>query len=197
MQLSFELENKELNEALRKLDKQRARRVIVRALNDTENKARTMLTEKARDTYAIKRSGFKHNVRLKRASSSNLAAYILVSGHANELKDFRVSPATYANGAARPAVYRAKVLQASGMKALTGDATHSKAFLVRFKSGHVTLVERTGKSRLPVKTLYSLSVPAMMGAKRVYGILRPEIGAVLEKQVERSLNFELSRGGGA
>lgn len=110
MQLSFELENKELNDALRKLDKQRARRVIVRALNDTENKARTMLAEKARDTYAIKRSGFKHNVRLKRASSSNLAAYILVSGHANELKDFRVSPATYANGAARPAVYRAKVL---------------------------------------------------------------------------------------
>ena len=96
MQLSFELENKELNDALRKLDKQRARRVIVRALNDTENKARTMLAEKARDTYAIKRSGFKHNVRLKRASSSNLAAYILVSGHANELKDFRVSPATYA-----------------------------------------------------------------------------------------------------
>lgn len=82
------------------------------------------------------------------------------------------------------------------MKALTGDSTHSKAFLVRFKSGHVTLVERTGKARLPVKTLYSLSVPAMMGAKRVYGILRPEIGAVLEKQVERSLNFELSRGGG-
>ena len=83
------------------------------------------------------------------------------------------------------------------MKALTGNSTRSKAFLVRFKSGHVTLVERAGKARLPVKTMYSPSVPAMMGAKRVYGILRPEIGAVLEKQVERSLNFELSRGGGA
>ena len=197
MQLEFTVEDKGFEAALRSLDKPTARRVMKRALNDTANKARTMLADKARETYAVKKSGFKRNARLKRASGGNLAAYILVSGKANELIDFRVNPASYATGAARPAVYRAKVLQASGMKALTGDAIHSKAFLVRFKSGHVTLVERTGKARLPVKNLYSLSVPAMMGAKRVYGILRPEIGAVLEKQVERSLNFELSRGGGA
>ena len=171
MQLEFTVEDKGFEAALRSLDRPTARRVMKRALNDTANKARTMLADKARETYAVKKSGFKRNARLKRASGGNLAAYILVSGKANELKDFRVNPASYATGAARPAVYRAKVLQAGGLKAL------------RKPSGG--------------KTLYSPSNPAMVGARRVYGVLRPEIGSMLEKQVERSLNFELSRGGGA
>lgn len=196
MQLEFTVEDKGFEAALRSLDKPTARRVMKRALNDTANKARTMLADKARETYAVKKSGFKRNARLKRASGGNLAAYILVSGKANELKDFRVNPASYATGAARPAVYRAKVLQAGGLKALRKPSV-GKAFMVRFKSGHVTIAEREGKARLPIKTLYSPSNPAMVGARRVYGVLRPEIGSMLEKQVERSLNFELSRGGGA
>ena len=187
MQLEFTVEDKGFEAALRSLDRPTARRVMKRALNDTANKARTMLADKARETYAIKKSGFKRNARLKRASGGNLAAYILVSGKANELKDFRVNPASYATGAARPAVYRAKVLQAGGLKALR-KPSGGKAFMVRFKSGHVTIAEREGKARLPIKTLYSPSNPAMVGAQRVYGVLRPEIG---------SMHFELSRGGGA
>ena len=134
MQLEFTVEDKGFEAALRSLDRPTARRVMKRALNDTANKARTMLADKARETYAIKKSGFKRNARLKRATGGNLAAYILVSGKANELKDFRVNPASYATGAARPAVYRAKVLQAGGLKALR-KPSGGKAFMVRFSRG--------------------------------------------------------------
>ena len=74
MQLEFTVEDKGFEAALRSLDKPTARRVMKRALNDTANKARTMLADKARETYAVKKSGFKRNARLKRASGGNLAA---------------------------------------------------------------------------------------------------------------------------
>ena len=111
---------------------------------------------------------------------------ISVTGKANRLKGFTVSPATLKEGTARPDVYKAKVVRANSPKPLIGKG--SKAFLTVFKKGGVGLVEREGKERYPIKSLYSLSDPQMIGSKiRVYKIVKPEIHGILEKELERQI----------
>ena len=49
-------------------------------------------------------------------------------------------------------------------------------------------MERTGKERYPIKSLYSLSDPQMIGSKiRVYKIVKPEIHNILERELERQI----------
>ena len=101
-------------------------------------------------------------------------------------KDFKVSPASPRTGAARPDVVKAKVLKASGMKALQkGDI---KAFVVRFKSGHVDVAQRQGPPRLPIKTLYSNSIPKMLGnEKRVFKVVKPNINKNLQENIDKQV----------
>ena len=54
--------------------------------------------------------------------------------------------------------------------------SNNKAFLVKFHNGHVSVAQRYGKARYPIKKLLSNSVPTMIGNKeRVFGVLEPEI----------------------
>lgn len=60
--------------------------------------------------------------------------------------------------------------------------------MTKFSSGHTAVVERHGKSRLPINELYSLSVPAMLGnEKRVYGVVGPSIESNLQSNVEKQV----------
>lgn len=78
----------------------------------------------------------------------------------------------------------------------------TKAFLVRFKSGHKAVAERTGVyksgegpghgSREHIKELSSVSVPQMVGnEKDVYNIVEPKMVTHLyhnlDKHIERML----------
>nr|DAF41704.1 MAG TPA: minor tail protein Z [Caudoviricetes sp.]DAP64031.1 MAG TPA: minor tail protein Z [Caudoviricetes sp.] len=163
-----------------------ARKITRWILNDTAKKARSLLFQQAKKTYTIKTSTFNKTTTLKKATKAHLVAVISVTGKANRLKGFTVTPATLKEGTARPDVYKAKVVRANSPKPLIGKG--SKAFLTVFKKGGVGLVEREGKERYPIKSLYSLSDPQMIGSKiRVYKIVKPEIHGILEKELERQI----------
>ena len=69
------------------------------------------------------------------------------------------------------------------------------AFVTQFSSRHKTLVQRTTKKRLPIKTLYSPSIPQMIGNEdEVYGIVQPQIQEMLWKHIYEEIDKELSRG---
>ena len=56
------------------------------------------------------------------------------------------------------------------------------------ESIHYALAQRKGKSRYPIKTLYSQSIPQMVGdEKRVYNIVSPEIEELLYKNINAGI----------
>ena len=81
---------------------------------------------------------------------------------------------------------KARVLQRGGLKSLEKNGI--KAFVIKFANGHASIAQRIGKPRLPIKILYSNSIPIMLGnEKRVYGIVEPKINEYLQKQIDRHI----------
>lgn len=154
--------------------KSESRRVLKNAVNDTARDAKKDLAKKAQETYAVKQGRFTKAMKTQNATESSLTATINVTGEQLELKDFKVSPATYRTGQDKPDVLKAKVLLSSSLKGLI--KSNNKAFLVKFRNGHVSVAQRYHKTRYPIKKLLSNSIPTMIGSKdRVYGVIEPEI----------------------
>lgn len=166
--------------------KKEAPKVLKNAINQTAKQARKDLATEAQKTYVVKSGRFNKAMKIKNATSGRLEATIKATGQVMSLKDYKVSPATMRTGPQRPEVVKAKVLKAGGMKSLQmGDL---KAFVVKFKSGHVAVAQRRGAARLPIKTLSANSIPKMIGnEKRVYGIVKPNIQKNLKANVEKQV----------
>ena len=60
-----------------------------------------------------------------------------------------------------------------------------KAFVTKFSSGHVAVVQRRGEERTPIKTFSTNSIPVMLkNERRVYGVVKPHIMQNLKQNVE-------------
>lgn len=152
--------------------KSESRKVLKNAVNATAKQAKSQLAEKAKETYVVKKSKFTKAMATKNATAAKPTATIEITGEQMELKDFKVSPATY-KPQNRPSVTKAKVLLSSSLKGLTSN---TKAFLVKFSTGHVSVAQRKGKARYPIKKLLSNSIPKMVGnQEKVFGVVEPDI----------------------
>lgn len=167
--------------------KSESRKVLKNAVNATAKQAQTDLASKAKETYAVKKGRFTKAMKLDKATESRQVATVRITGEQLELHDFKASPTSYRTGGSRPDVVKAKVLLSSAMKPLEkGDL---KAFLVKFQSGHVTIAQRRGKSRLPVKKLLSNSIPKMVGnQEKVYGVVEPHIYSNLMDNIMKEIS---------
>lgn len=186
--ITFEYDGDTLAKVEKKLGslKSEAPKALKNAINATAKQARKELAQEAQKTYVVKTGDFNKAMTIKNATAGSLEAVIKARGAPLPLKSFKVSPASARTGAARPDVVKAKVLKASGMKALQkGDI---KAFVVRFKSGHVDVAQRQGPPRLPIKTLYSNSIPKMLGnEKRVFKVVKPNINKNLQENIDKQV----------
>ena len=164
----------------------KSKEVLKKAVNDTAKQARKEIAQQTQKTYVVKNGKFNKAMKIKRASNSNPTAIISATGGAMELKDFKVSPASYKTGKQRADVIKGKVLKSSGMKQLVkGDI---KAFVAKFSNGHVSVLQRKGKGRLPVKKLLSPSIPKMIGnEKRVFKIVKPNIDKNLRENINKHI----------
>lgn len=188
--ISFEVSKPMLNDIQKKLDAMpnKAADVLKKSINATAKQARKKLAAEAQRTYVIKSGRFNKSMTIKNATKSHLEAIIGSTGGVTELKDFKVSPARFSTGDKRPDVVKAKGLRQNSMKRLQkGDL---KAFVIKFKSGHLTVAQRLTAKRLPVKVLYSTSLPKMLGnEKKVYGVVEPDI----YKDLQNNLNQFISQ----
>lgn len=161
--------------------KKKAPRVIAVAANHTATEVRKLLAEAAHGEYTVKKKfvKFRREMSIAKAKGKNLTATIKASGRPLELFKFDVKPRTV-NPKRRKAPH-GRVLTASGMKALqTGNL---KAFIVQFASGHMTVAQRVGPERLPLKVLYSPSVPTMLASEEnVFGPLKVQINSIFREQ---------------
>lgn len=167
--------------------------VLKQALNATAKDARSMLAEQAKEIYVIQKSRFNKAMEFEPAKSSNLSATITAKGKPLELIDFKTNPKVPSTGANRPEVTKGKVLTASGLKRL--EVGNIKAFVAKFSSGHVSIVQRRTAARLPIKKLLSPSIPKMIGnEKEVYGKVQPEIAQLLDENIRKYIAKTIERG---
>lgn len=166
--------------------------VLTKAINATAKDARKKLVKKAQESYTVKGGKFNKAMKLKNATAGRLTATLRATGSPMELKDFKVSPASVPRQDARPNITKGKVLKSSGMKAL--QKGNLKAFVAKFKSGHVSVVQRRGPASLPIKKLLSPAIPQMLGSeKQVYGVVKPDIQKDLQKNIEIQIKKLLDR----
>lgn len=172
--------------------KSESRKVLKNAVNATAKQAKADLADKAKGEYAVKKTRFTKAMTTRNASLSRPEATINVTGEQLELLDFKASPATFRTGSARPSVVKAKVLLSSSLKPLA--KSDIKAFITKFQSGHVSIVQRKGKARLPVKKLLSNSIPKMVGnQEKVYGIVEPHIYSNLMDNIAKEIDKVLKK----
>lgn len=133
---------------------------VASATNAAAKHARKMMAEQAQKTYALTNANFNKEMSIKKATKKNFTAVISSYGNAIELIRFKTNPAKIQQEP--PEVVKAKVLKTSTLKPLEKNGI--KAFMVKFKSGHVTIAERKRKNdRLPIKVLYSHGMPSILG----------------------------------
>ena len=124
--------------------------ILRNALNATARKVRRQMVSDVKGEYAIKNTKALRDVaqggpKVLTASSANLSAAIRSRGPMQDIMSF-MTRANTKTGAAR-----AKILSSGSLKPLEMDDL--KAFVTTFASGHTAIVQRKGKSRLPVKKL--------------------------------------------
>lgn len=160
--------------------------ILKNAINSTARKVRKQLVKDAKGEYAVKntkalKDESQGGPKVLTATTANMSAAIQSRGPMQNIMAFMTRPNTKTGAAA------AQVLASGGMKPLEmGDL---KAFVTKFASGHVAIVQRKGAERLPVKKLLSPAVPLMLGNETVrnqaevlaYEILQGEIDKRIQK----------------
>ena len=185
-------------ESVLRMTKDKSKLVLRGALNETAKDVRIMLAEEAAKTYVMKSNKLIKSMVIDKAKVSNLVATVRSSGRVNELYDFKVSPYRF-QPRNKPRYHKGKVVRQNAMKKLIlkpgikGD--QYKAFVVRYRSGHITIGQRVPGKRMKskpekefVKTLLSPSIPKMLGdEKRVFGIVAPRIEDVLAGHIRTQI----------
>lgn len=188
------------------------------AINKTAKNAQKLLIDRAMKEYRYGAGeiGLSSATRIKKATGSFDNAEIVFTSFVKEPRDYYLSGGiTYSykkdgekfkrfrikTGAAG-ALYRkygggvkGAVLRSESPKTLEGKT--GKAFIVRFKSGHIAVVTRDPKEvadkfqgkRLTkhtqkLRAWRSPSIPTMIGNEKVYGKLEPDILEEMHTQVQ-------------
>ena len=174
--------------------------VLKTAVNNTAKKAQKLLVQKASKEYTGKiarQSAIMSRSEIKKASTGNPSALIKFRSPVHEIKEFHVS-----NLAISKTTYRSngkrggKKIKGNVLKGSSKPLEH--AFVVQFKSGHISVVSRvpgvkmlsnTKKEKL--RKLLSPSYKVMIGGEKVYGSSEEEIGGILREQVALAMNKAL------
>lgn len=154
--------------------------VISRALNKTATSARVRLAARAQQAYTVKTGGFKKDMQIDRANAGKLEATIRSQGKPLSINRFKT---TAPKSGAKADITK------SGLKALRGSRN-----IGAFRGPGSHIFQREGRSRLPIKKLFSNSVPVMIGSeRRVYGLEKENINGDLKKNIEAQINLMLAR----
>jgi hypothetical protein len=179
-------------EKMNQLPFQTRKNVLKNSVNATARSARKIITDRAKKAYTAKISNMNKAMTIKKASNYNLEATITAKGKPLELKSFKVSPAKPPATQKIGSTTKAKVYSSSPMKKL--EYKGIKAFVAEFKSGHVSVAQRKTKKRLPIKVLYSTSIPRMVGNEEmVFNEIKDKIQVLFDNNVQINLKKVIER----
>ena len=191
----------EFQNGITKLE-QKTPNAIKNAINATAKQARNRMVKQAQKAYSVKSARFNKATKIKNANKYNFTAVITAKGSPLQLMDFAVNPRKppLQKGKQSNSTTKAKVYSSGSLKELKkGDI---KAFVNGFaynkkdKKGnltgetgvHIFVGQRLTKKRLPIKVLYSNSIPKMIGnEEKVFEIVTPGINEDFEREVSKQM----------
>jgi hypothetical protein len=147
---------------------------VMRALNRTADGLQTDASREIRKTYQIKAKDLTPAFRKEKATLQHLAAFVEARGRPLPLYDF----------AARQNKTGVSVAIKKGNR-----KTLKHAFIARMPSGHVGVFMRNSGKRLPIEEKYTLSVPGMLTAQTIAGVLEGLVTDRFEKALEQNVRF--------
>lgn len=164
--------------------------VLVKAINNAANRAKKDLVKEMFKVYALEddialSSTKDGKPRVKRATSADLAATIISKGPMQGIQRYAVIENTKTEAA------KAMVKSNSVMKAL--EIHGKKAFAVNLRSGHSAIMERTGKTRLPIREIMAPALPIAFGNAEVQEPVQQEIQSVLQDAIQRQITKVLKQ----
>lgn len=180
--------------------KDKSKKVLKAAINNTAKQTVALLVDEANREYYISKSRVKKTLSTKKATVGNLEAIITSAEPVNELYDFKVTPRTYIRGGGVPGGYKGNVRRdkaASKLVLKPGAARDKyKAFVVRYQSGHITVGQRVPGKRMKsnpekefVKSLLSPSTPNLLGYEQgVYGVVEPQMYDTLQRNIQEQIH---------
>lgn len=166
-------------------DDKDSKQALKKALNETAEQAVKELERKAQDTYTVKNKGFENAMKIKKATVNKTTAILHTAGEPLPITDFKISRTGEMVKAQILKDGSLKELQKGDLKAFVNNVADKKQKRKKTtKKGkkesavrHYSVAQREGQERLPIKTLFSNSIPIMIGnGKKVYGLVEPHIG---------------------
>lgn len=184
-------ELKQITIELNKLPKQ-IPQATASALNRTLDFTATRIKKEVTAEYSIKSKDVNKTLEKKRASKSNLYAYVQSKGHTLSLARFPHSPRKYSK---RLKAVKVKVKKTGGYKLVN---TQPKAF-VQTMNNATNIWKREGQRRLPVKMLRTLSIPQMISNEETLGRIQEAAAKKLQERISHEIQWRLdkaAKGGG-
>lgn len=179
--------------------KDKTRYVLRAAINATAKQTIMLLSDEANKEYYISKAKVKKTLSVKNATVRDLTAIVTSQDPVNELYDFRVIPRTYICGGGVPGGYKGNVRRdkdAAQLELRPGAAGDQyKAFVVKYRSGHITVGQRVPGKQMKskpdkefVKSLLSPSTPNMLGYEEgVYGVVEPQMYDMLQRNIQEQI----------
>lgn len=193
---------KEIENALG-MARDKSKMVLRTAINNVAKQTEKTMVEGTDKRYQYGGKG-KSTIRkankVKKAKTSALEATVTAKGGTNDLLDFHVVPRKYyPGGKGAPKWVKANVLRDNAAKRLSfyndsaGDP--HKAFVVRYKSGHLAVAERVpGKMmrsnphKQAIRSLYSIATP-----KAEETVYREELEGDMYDLLQKSIQEQIQR----
>lgn len=183
-------------------------KIMQRVVNNTSTQVLKQILQQMAKTYAFKggQKELKKYTTEKKATHSNPEASLIFKSTVLEPREYAVSPEqseanitkptyTKTGRRARGKAIRTKILKASGWRALTGNANYSRAFIVKFKSGHVAVVSREYGRKMKknpkkdfLRKVITPSVAILAGSEKVYGSSSDEIYRIMDEQTRKIIS---------
>ncbi|WP_068775771.1 phage tail protein [Paenibacillus sp. FJAT-26967] len=158
-----------------------APKAVRAALTRAGQGVKTEAGRKIRETYTIKAKDVTQTIKVTRLGDMGLR--LSSKGSNIPLIRFKTTPNS-------PQSEQPKVLKAAVKKGKKKPV--SGAFVAQL-GGHVGVVTRVGKQRLPIKELYGPAVPVMLGSDGVREHLEDEAIRRISERMNHELNRVLGR----
>lgn len=153
-----------------------AETALMRALNRAAQSGKSQAVKEVRARYTVKAGDIRKTLTTTKATRTNLEAEIVSRGSPLSLAAFKHTPKTDTTGAARKRV-RVAVKKEGGLKPL------GQAFVWRGK-----IMQRIGKTRLPIEKKIGPAVPSMIGNPDVVEAIEEKTQETVVKRLDHEVN---------
>ena len=149
---------------------------LMRAVNRAAQSGKAQAVREVRARYTVKAGDIRKTLTTTKATRTSLEAEIVSRGSPLSLASFKHTPRTDTTGASRKRV-RVAVKKEGGLKPL------GQAFVWQGK-----IMQRVGKTRLPIEKKIGPAVPSMIGNPEVVEAIEEQTQETVVKRLDHEVN---------